>query len=83
MIPIPASFYVLAQPRQPLPGVLNLGLAGVGVLPEAEKVFILAAWRTLFPLLIFPQVKQRESTFCFFGYEITIASSFDIQKTLV
>jgi len=28
---------VARQPGQPLPGILNLGQAGVGVLPEVEE----------------------------------------------
>ena len=30
----------LAQPRQPLPGILNLGEARVGVFPEGEKFLV-------------------------------------------
>ena len=30
---------IILQPRQPLPGILDFGLAGVGVLPEVEELY--------------------------------------------
>jgi len=35
--PPPASIHL--QPCQPLPGIINFGLAGVGVFPEVEVAF--------------------------------------------
>jgi hypothetical protein len=50
---MPGPTRLSLQPRQPVPGILGFGQAGVGVLPEVEDALILLDdfWALLWPFL--------------------------------